>query len=493
MTIDGRQLQRNQLIDLTVTGLAFGGKGIARLGGQPGDFVVFVTGAVPGDVVRARVTKNKKRYAEAHAEELLTPSLHRRLARCPSFGGCGGCVWQSLDYGVQLRYKSDQVRESLEHLGGLRDFELLPIVGMADPWRYRNRADFSVGTADEGAVVGFRPPGRWDTVLPLSECHLLTPVIERVRGTVEAWLRENDLPGWDPRTGAGFARHLLVRSAQSGAEVLASLVTTPEDLPDASGLVERLRAAHPEVVGIVHAVNGGRAEISSGLESETLWGRPFLLEKVAGVTLKVSVDAFLQTNTLMAHALYGIVAREVGVIDAAPRAGAGDASPQPGGSAPNAPVVWDLYSGVGSIGLSVAAQARAVLAIEAVPAAVADACENARLSRIGNVHFIEGDVAGVLREAAEGVRRLPEGLDRPDVIVVDPPRAGLSKKAVSRIGEAGAPRIVYVSCNPGTMAPNIAQLSEHGYRLQRVTSVDMFPHTPHVEAVALMSRSHVVA
>lgn len=504
MTIDGRQLQRNQLIDLTVTGLAFGGKGIARLGGQPGDFVVFVTGAVPGDVVRARVTKNKKRYAEAHAEELLTPSLHRRPARCPSFGGCGGCVWQSLDYGVQLRYKSDQVRESLEHLGGLRDFELLPIVGMADPWRYRNRADFSVGTTEQGAVVGFRPPGRWDTVLPLSECHLLTPVIERVRGTVEAWLRENDLPGWDPRTGAGFARHLLVRSAQSGAEVLASLVTTPEDLPDASGLVERLRAAHPEVVGVVHAVNGGRAEISSGLESETLWGRPFLLEKVAGITLKVSVDAFFQTNTLMAHALYGIVAREVGVGDTvprvraggtvpAPRTGVADAAPRPGGSAPGGPVVWDLYSGVGSIGLSLAAQARTVLAVEAMPDAVADARENARLNGISNVSFLEGDVARILREAVEGVRRLPEGLDRPDVIVVDPPRAGLSKKAVSRIGEAGAPRIVYVSCNPGTMAPNIAQLSEHGYRLQRVTPVDMFPHTPHVEAVALMSRSHVVA
>ncbi|MBN1321440.1 MAG: 23S rRNA (uracil(1939)-C(5))-methyltransferase RlmD [Thermoleophilia bacterium] len=477
MTISGRQLQRNQLIDLTVTGLAFGGKGIARVD----DFVVFVSGAVPGDVVRARVTKNKKRYAEARAEELLTASPDRRPARCPSFGSCGGCVWQNLDYGVQLRYKSDQVRESLEHLGGLRDFELLPIVGMADPWRYRNRADFSVGMTGEGAIVGFRPPGRWDSVLPLSECHLLAPVIEGARGTVEAWLRENGLPGWDPRTGAGHVRHLLVRSAQGGTEVLVSLVTTPKDLPDSRRLVECLRAAHPEMVGIVHAVNGGRAEISSGLESETLWGRSFLLEKVAGITIKVSVDAFFQTNTLMAHALYGIVAREVGAGDTV-------SAPRSGGSAPGGPVIWDLYSGVGSIGLSLAAWARAVLAIEAVPAAVADARENARLNGIDNVHFLEGDVAKVLREVADGARELPEDLEQPDVIVVDPPRAGLAKKAVARIGEVGTPRIVYVSCNPSTMAPDIAQFGEYGYRLEHVTPVDMFPHTPHVEAVGLLVR-----
>ena len=489
MTISGRQLQRDQLIDLTVTGLAFGGKGLARLGDKPGDFVVFVTGAVPGDVVRARVTKNKKRYAEAQAEELLTPSPDRLPARCPSFGPCGGCVWQSLDYGVQLRYKADQVRESLEHLGGLRDFELLPIVGMADPWRYRNRADFSIGMAEAGAVVGFRPPGRWDSVLPFAECHLLNLSIERVRGTVETWLRENGLPGWDPRTGAGYARHLLVRSAQGGKEVVVSLVTVPGDptgptsaegrgpaagpgdLPQAAGLVHRLRSAHPEVVGVIHAINGGRAEVSSGLESATLWGRPYLLEKVAGITVNVSIDAFFQTNTLMAHALYGLVAGE------AVLPGTGDA-----------PVVWDLYSGVGSIGLSLAGRAKAVLGIESIPAAVRDARQNARLNGISNAHFFEGDVARVLRQVADGESRLPEGLEKPDVIVVDPPRAGLAKKAVARIGEVAAPRIVYVSCNPATLGPNAAQFQEYGYRLQHVTPVDMFPHTPHVEAVALLVR-----
>ena len=492
MMISGQRLQNDQLLDLTVTGLAFGGNGIAKAD----DFVVFVGGAVPGDVVRARVTKIKRRYAEARVEQLLTASPDRIPARCPSFGECGGCVWQGLDYQVQLRYKAQQVRESLEHLGGLRDFQVLPILGMDDPWRYRNRADFSIGVSEQGTLVGFRPPGRWDSVLPLSECHLLDPSIERVRATVEAWLREQQVPGWDPRSGTGFARHLLVRSAQMGGEVLVSLVTVPQELPAAMSFVERLRSAHPEIVGIVHAVNGGRADLSSGLESQTLWGRPFLLEHVAGITLKVSVDAFFQTNTRMADELYRLVAHEAGVdetaLDMPPVSGSRDADEAftPATVGGTGPVVWDLYSGVGSIGLSLAAGAKGVLGIEAVATAVGDATENARLNTIGNVRFQEGDVAKVLREAVDGERQFPRGLERPDVVIVDPPRAGLSNKAISRIGEVQAPRIVYVSCNPSTMAPNVAQLQQFGYRLVRVTPVDMFPHTPHVECVALLTLEH---
>jgi len=470
------RLQKGDVVDLSVTGLAFGGKGLAKID----DFVVFVTGAVPGDVVRARVTKYKKRYAEARVVGLLASSPDRCPARCTSFGSCGGCVWQNLDYGVQLDYKARQVRESLEHLGGLHDFTQRPIVGMADPWRYRNRADFSVGMSEKGAVVGFRPPGRWDSVLPLTECHLLNRATEGVRETVESWLRANDLPGWNPRSGTGYIRHLVVRSAQNGAETLVSVVTAPGELPDANGLVQRLRTSHPEIVGILHAVNGGRAEVSSGLESRVLWGRPFLLERVAGVSLRVSINAFFQTNTLMAHELYRIVSREV--------LAEGDAA-APGETAATGPVVWDLYSGVGSIGLSLAKQVGSVLAVEAVPAAVADARENARLNGISDVHFLEGDVAKVLRDAADGVLTLPEGSALPDVVLIDPPRAGLSKKAVSRVGKVGAPRIVYVSCNPATLAPNAAQLQEYGYHLERVTPVDMFPHTPHVECVALLVRS----
>lgn len=463
--------RKGDILELPIQTLAFGGKGVARVN----DFVVFVSGAVPGDVARVVITKFKKRYAEARALELVSASPDRVKAACSSFGNCGGCVWQDLDYRVQLDYKARQVGESLEHLGGLSDFELKPAVGMANPWRYRNRVDFSIGETDEGAIIGFRPPGRWDLVLPISECHLIGTEMEAVRTTVEKWLRDSGAPGWDPRTNTGFARHLLVRSSNMGKELLVSLVTAPGALPE--GFVDRLLAAHPQIVGICHCVNDGRAELSAGLDYEVLWGRPYLLERLAGVELKVSLNSFFQTNTVMAHALYGVVAREV-------FAGWDEATPAPA----NGPVVWDLYSGAGSIGLALARRASRVLAIEAIHDAVESAADNAQLNGIDNAHFLEGDVRRVLREVAQGTLELPAGYEKPDVIVVDPPRAGLHQRVVARIGETGVPRVVYVSCNPSTMAPNIAQLQEHGYRLKHVTPVDMFPHTPHVEAVALIER-----
>ena len=468
-------VKKGDIVELPIQTLAFGGKGVARLD----DLVIFVNGAVPGDIARAVITKTKKRYAEARAVELVSPSSDRIAPVCAHFGACGGCVWQNLRYPVQVEYKARQVAESLERLGGLRDFALRPAIGMADPWRYRNRVDFSIGTTTEGAVVGFRPPGRWDQVLPLTECHLVDPEMERVRATVEDWLRAERLPGWDPRTNTGFARHLLVRSGLRGSELLVSLVTARGELPAAS-LVERLRFAHSKIVGIAHAVNAGTAELSSGLDYETLWGRPYLCERVAGVDLQISLNAFFQTNTLMAHVLYSLIAQEV--------LGGLDEESTDTNASGAASVVWDLYSGVGSIGLSLANRVGRVLGIEAVPDAVRAARHNAELNRIDNAHFLEGDVRKMLRELAQGTRTLPEGLERPDVVIVDPPRAGLHQRVVARVGELSAPRIVYVSCNPATMGPNIAQFQEHGYRLMRVTPVDMFPHTPHVEAVGLLTR-----
>ncbi|MCX8031788.1 MAG: 23S rRNA (uracil(1939)-C(5))-methyltransferase RlmD [Thermoleophilia bacterium] len=494
----GSPLRKGELVDLQVTGLAFGGRGIAKAD----DFVVFVDGALPGDVVRVRVTKVKKRYAEARCEELLTPSPLRRPPRCSVFGVCGGCVWQNLEYNAQLAYKAQQVCESLEHLGGLRDFELRPIIGMAEPWRYRNRADFAVGNLEGRAIVGFRPRGRWDSVLPLEECHLLHPALEEVRRVVQAWLRDYRIPGWNPRDHSGFVRHLLVRTSPQTGETLVSLVTAPLDrvrdrfgkvseLPGATDLIARLTYECSHVVGILHAINEGAAELSFGLPSTVLWGRPYLRERVVGVELHISVDAFFQTNTLMAHALYELIAEEAGLVSG-PVSAAGTASQSNSKTASTTeksqPVVWDLYCGVGSIGLPLARQARAVLGIELSPQAVADARKNARLNNLTNTHFLAGDVAMILKGIAAGEIDLPSELAEPDVVVVDPPRAGLSNKAVERIAAVGAPRLVYVSCNPTTMAPNVAQLAKSGYVLKRVTPVDMFPHTPHVEAVALLVR-----
>jgi 23S rRNA (uracil1939-C5)-methyltransferase len=475
MTSPDPVIQKEQLLELDVTSLAFGGRGVAKMD----DFVVFVRGAVPGDKVRARVVKKKKRYADAFVEELLMPSPDRCQPRCSAFGTCGGCIWQDLTYESQLKYKAAQVRESLEHLGGLQGFDLRPILGMRSPWRYRNRADFSIGMHSGQTVVGFRPAGRWDSVLPLSECHLLETGIETARATVQDWLREKEIPGWNPRAGSGFARHLLARSSQNGGELLVSLVTAEGRLPDSDGLVRRLRDAHPQLIGVAHAVNTGRAELSVGLPYNTLWGRPFLLEKIAGLTLRVSLDAFFQTNTHMADRLYGLIAEVAGLSNDAEKSRADEVA---------APVVWDLYSGVGSIGLALAPKAKAVLGIEAVLAAVEDARENARLNSAENTCYVEGDVTEVLRQITEGRQGLPEEFAVPDVVVVDPPRAGLGRKGVSRVGEIGTHALVYVSCNPATLASDVAQLRGFGYRLECVTPVDMFPHTPHIECVARLFR-----
>jgi 23S rRNA (uracil1939-C5)-methyltransferase len=461
--------RKGEILELTITTLAFGGAGI----GRSDDFVVFVPGAVPGDVAEVQVTKVKRQYAQALLLGLKVPSPERRGPQCSHFSACGGCSWQSLDYAAQLRYKTQQVRDSLERLAGQRDFELRPILAMTDPWRYRNRVDFSIAEAGGRPSIGFHAPGHWDEVLAVSECHLLPIALEQTRTEVELWLRAHGIEAWHPRLHTGYARHLLVRGAclsSEKSEVLVSLVTSPAPLPHSADLVDRLRATRPELVGVIHAVNPNPAEVTTGLSYQTLWGRPFLLEKIAGVALKVSVDAFLQTNTRMADLLYATVLREAELDPIASK------------------TVWDLYSGVGSIGLALASKARRVLGIETVPAAVEDARENARLNGINNAVFLEGDVAKVLRDAAGGQTLLPPDTEHPDVIVVDPPRAGLGRRAAAMIATAGAPRIVYVSCNPASLAGDLTEILPHGYVLVRVTPVDMFPHTPHIEAVAVLKR-----
>lgn len=455
--------RRHETLDLQISNLAYGGKGVARREG----FVFFVAGAVPGDLVRTSVTKVKKNYAEARLEDILEPSPERRRPECPHFGNCGGCRWQSLEYSAQLKYKEQQVRESLEKLGGLEGFELQSIRGMEDPWRYRNKVEFSLGAGEDGStVIGFHPPGRWDTVLPLTQCLLAPEATEGLRTVVEKWARESGLSPWDAREERGFLRHLTVREAHSTGEILISLTTSGPNLPGSEKLVEGIRTAYPQTAGVLHSVNEGAAGIANHIPYTTLWGRPHIYEELDGLRLKVSIDAFLQTNTRMSSVLYGLIAE------------AADLSGRE--------VVWDLYSGIGSIGLYLARDAESVLGIEMVPAAVADSRENAALNGIESAHFLEGNARPVLKEILEGSKNVPTSRVQPDVVVLDPPRGGLAKKVIARVATAAPARIVYVSCNPATMAANLQQFAELGYPLQRVTPVDMFPHTPHIEAVGLL-------
>lgn len=459
----GKPVSPGTVTDVVISSLAFGGQGVARLEG----FVIFVWGGVPGDTARVRIDRVRKRHAEATLLEVLQPSPNRVQPTCPHFGACGGCRWQMLEYTVQLREKATQVRECLERLGGLTHFALDPIKSMDDPWRYRNKVEFSVGRDPDGkTVVGFHPPGRWDTVMRIEDCFLLPEPILEIRAIVEQWLQTTGLEPWDARARRGTVRHLTVRHAVGTGELLAGITSVAPRLPKIDELAQRLHLV-PGFVGLTHSQVVEARDLPTARHTQQIWGEDRLTETLGGLRLEFSLDAFFQTNSRMAEVLYATTANEACLR--------GDE------------VIWDLYCGTGSIALYLARSARAVLGIEVVPAAVDNARRNAVANGITSATFIQGDTRRTLKQVLEGRLALPPGLERPDVVVLDPPRGGLAKKVVERVAAARPSRVVYVSCNPSTQAGDLALFANAGYPVRRITPVDMFPHTPHIEAVALLA------
>jgi 23S rRNA (uracil1939-C5)-methyltransferase len=441
---------RGDELELSIDSLAFGGAGVARLDG----YVVFVADGFPGDRVRAVVQKSKRAYAEARAVEVLQPSPERVQPRAAH----PGAPWQVLPYERQLETKQDQVQDALRRIGRLDGFELEPIVEAVEPWRYRNKLEYSFGTDGDGRVVcGFHAPGRWDEIVEIRDCLLASEAANAARERVVDWCRSQGLTAYDRRTGDGLLRNLVVRESRRGGELQVRLVTSTGRI-DREGLA---RAAEP-VAGLLWTQLDSVAETTQGGDTELIAGGDRLEEEIGGMRMRISPNAFFQTNTEMAERLYRLA------IEYAAPAGSDR--------------VYDLYCGIGTIGLLMAPRAGEVWGLELVEDAIADAIANARLNEVDNAHFFAGDVRLALRE-------LVDRAGRPDVLVVDPPRSGLSQKVVRRIIEAAPRRIVYVSCNPTTLAPNAAQLvSDGGYRLRRVRPVDMFPQTPHIECVALLER-----
>jgi 23S rRNA (uracil1939-C5)-methyltransferase len=444
--------QRGDELDLRIDALAYGGAGVARLDG----YVVFVRDAVPGDRVRARVTKRKRAYAEARAVEVLEPSAER----VPAVADHPGAPWQVLPYERQLAVKAEQVDDALRRIGRLDGYALEPIVPAVEQWRYRNKLEYSFGTAQDGTLVcGFHAPGSWERIVPIEDCLLASERGNAARRAALAWCRSSGLRAYDRRAQIGLLRNLVVREGRRTGELQVRLVTSDEDV-DLAGFPEAVGA---DSVMWTRAADVG--ETTAGGVSEVLHGSDAIDEEltVAGTDLRfrLSAEAFFQTNTEMAERLYG-TAVEYAALQGWER-------------------VYDLFCGIGTIGLALAPRAGELWGLEIVEDAVADAIDNARRNEIANARFFAGDVRLALGE-------LVERAGRPDVLVVDPPRAGLSAKIVRRIVEAAPKRIVYVSCNPTTLAPNAAQLVEAGWALTRVRPVDMFPQTPHIECVALLER-----
>jgi 23S rRNA (uracil1939-C5)-methyltransferase len=444
-----------QELELRVASLAYGGSGVARANG----FVVFVRRGLPGDLVRARVTKVRRSHAEAVAVEVLEPGRERVEAPCDHFPACGGCRLQDLAYPAQLREKTAQVAEALARIGGVADPPLEPAVAAESPLQYRNKLEYSFTRTPAGPGLGFHRAGRWDEVLDIERCWLTGDLGNALRGAVRAWAREEGLEPYDQASQTGFLRHLVVREGKNTGQAMVVLVTAPGPLPEGSFV--RAVSRFPAVRSVHWGINDRPAEVT-GVPTRLLFGEEAIEEEILGLRLRLRPNAFLQTNTAMAERLYALI-RDYAAL---------------GGSE----TVYDLYCGIGSIGLLLAERAKTVWGVEASQEAVACALENAELNGIGNAAFFAGDVG----------RSLPELRRRagpPDVVVVDPPRAGLSPRALAAVGSLQAPRLVYVSCNPSTLAGNVGRLvADYGYRLERARPLDMFPHTPHIETVALLVR-----
>ena len=447
---------KDQELELRIDSLTYGGSGVARLDG----FVVFVRRGLPGDLVRARVTRVKRNHAEAVATDVLEPGGDRVDAPCAHFPACGGCRFQDLAYEAQAAAKEAQVRDALQRIAGLSDPPLEPIVPAESAFHYRNKLEYSFTQTPAGPALGFHRAGRWDEVLEIERCWLTTDLGNALRHAVRDWAREEHLLAYDQETHEGFLRHLVVREGRNTGQALVVLVTAPGELPDAGYFVDCVRR-FPEVRSIHHAVNESVAEVTN-VPATLLWGEDAIEEELAGLRVRVRPGAFLQTNTAMAEQVYRLAVEYAGLTDGE--------------------TVYDLYCGIGTIGLTMSGGALSVWGVDVSEESVACAIENAELNGIANAAFFAGEVG-------RSVEELRDRAGPPGVVVVDPPRSGLAGRALREVGNLEAPRLVYVSCNPTTLAGDLKTLAaDSGYRLERVRPVDMFPHTPHVEAVALLTR-----
>ncbi len=445
-------MQANDELELSVARLALGGRGVARLDGM----VVFVDGALPGETVMAKVTQVKKGFAEAVAERIITPAPEAVEPRCPHFGVCGGCDWQRLDYPAQLFWKREQVAETLARLGGLPDVPVADTVPSPEIYGYRNKMEFVFAGRLHLGLRERRNPAR---ALDIETCPLMAPWAAEMVGVVRELCRETGLAAFDPRTSKGVWRHLVLRDSRHDGSRLVHIITGPSR---AAGdavhtLGKTLLARFPELTGFVHSVRRAPTPVAHGERQSIVLGRGHLTEKMGRATLRILPDAFAQTNTGAAQSLYEIVTREAGS--------------DPTGTA------LDLYCGSGGLAINLAPAFAQVRGLDIDPRSIESAKASAKLSEAHNCVFEAADAADALDDLAG---------DPPTVVVLDPPRAGAAPEVIAAILRAAPRRVVYVSCNPATLARDLKRLAE-AYDVTNVTPVDLFPHTAHIEAVASLT------
>lgn len=449
--MDNGKPREGQLCRLVIDGYASDGAGVARLDGM----VVFVQGGIRGEACDVRLTHVGRSALWGRVEEVVNPSPARIFPRCLHYTKCGGCQFRHMNYAEELEAKRIRVEDALRRLGGA-DIHVSAILGAEQVDRYRNKAQFPVA---KGPRIGFYRPRSHD-VIDVDDCLLQGEAAARLRGAVKEWMAEYSIPAYNERTFTGLVRHVYVRTNRAGRS-LCCLLVNGRGVPREAELVRALRRAEPNLAGIVLGVNEKHNNVILGDSYRALWGEDFLSDTLCGLTFRLSVPSFYQVNPAQTEVLYGKALEFAGLT--------------------GAETVLDLYCGIGTISLVMARKAGMVWGAEVVPQAVDDAIANAQRNHIGNARFLCAD-AGEAARYLEG-----EGV-RPDVVCVDPPRKGLAEDVVDTIADMGPQRVVYVSCDPGTLGRDVKRFAGRGYTLKKAVAVDMFPRTAHVETVVLLSR-----
>ncbi len=452
-------MQKNETVQAEITAISAEGNGVCRVEGM----AVFVPGTAAGDRCEVRITKVLKKYAFGRLERLLSPAPCRVEPRCPVAKQCGGCVFQHIGYGEELRVKAQRVRDALDRIAGLPDLPLEPILPAPSPERYRNKCQLPVGLDREGHLtLGFYAVHS-HRIVDTAACLLQPEVFDRAAAAFRAWHAESGETVYDEEKHVGALRHLFLRVGETSGEVTVCVVANAKQLREEARLIALMREDVPGLAGVLLNVNTARTNVVLGPETRVLWGKETVTDTLCGLEFEIAPHAFFQVNRAQAERLYEKAAEYAGLT---------------GGE-----TLLDLYCGAGTIGLSMARRAKKVVGVEIVPAAVENARENARRNHIKNAEFLCAD-------AAEAAKALLARGERPDVVVLDPPRKGCDEALVAAVAKMRPARVVYVSCDPATLARDLTRFAALGYRAEKAAPVDMFPRTAHVECVVKMDRKN---
>ena len=455
-------------IELNIESLAFGGMGVSRIG----EMIVFVKNAIPGQTVLARITKKRSSFLEARMLEIIEESSLAVDVKCEHFKDCGGCTFQNLDYAEQLAAKEIQVKDTFRRIGGFKDVSVDPILGCEEIFHYRNKMEFTFsnrrwlteGESEDASAdfaLGLHVPGRYDKILNINECHIQSKDSNKILELVKEMTIELGLVPYDIKAHTGFMRHLMIKHGGASDEIMVNIVTSRNEYEKLQPIVDRLTKEFPNIVSIVNNITARRAGVSTGEEQLVLFGKDTINDKLGDYEYMISADSFFQTNTHQAKRLYDIIQEEAALT--------------------KDDVLYDLFCGTGSISIYLAKYAKTVYGFELVMSAVQDAIQNAHSNGIKNAWFFGGDLMNLFKTNIEA-----QQIELPDVMVVDPPRAGLHPNTINDIIEKAPKRLVYVSCNPSTQARDLKVLCENRFELIKLRPVDMFPHTPHVENIATL-------